>query len=150
MRLLLRRLTVSAPRMSVRSALPWPLRWIGAAVVLGLQTLFNLITALRLRQHRRRNSAPGEAELMGQLLVDLTALSAILFYTGGATNPFVSFYLPGLAIAAAILPWRQVIALAVRSGSGTRYAAPDVDFREHQGEAAVSWGRLSFTCKPAE
>jgi len=35
MRLLFRRLTVSAPRMSVRSALPWPLRWIGAAVVLG-------------------------------------------------------------------------------------------------------------------
>ncbi len=35
MRLLLRRLTVSAPRMSVRSALPWPLRWAGAAVVLG-------------------------------------------------------------------------------------------------------------------
>ena len=35
MRLLLRRLTVSAPRMSVRSALPWPVRWIGAAVVLG-------------------------------------------------------------------------------------------------------------------
>ncbi|TDF60168.1 ATP-binding protein [Cupriavidus sp. L7L] len=82
-------------------------------VVLGLQALFNLITALRLRQHTRRNTAPGEAELMGQLLVDLTALSAILFYTGGATNPFVSFYLPGLAIAAAILPWRQVLALAV-------------------------------------
>jgi regulator of replication initiation timing len=35
MRLLLRRLTVSAPRMSVRSAMPWPVRWIGAAVVLG-------------------------------------------------------------------------------------------------------------------
>lgn len=35
MKLLLRRLTVSAPRMAVRSALPWPLRWIGAAVVLG-------------------------------------------------------------------------------------------------------------------
>lgn len=28
-------MTVSAPRMSVRSALPWPFRWIGAAVVLG-------------------------------------------------------------------------------------------------------------------
>jgi hypothetical protein len=35
LRLLLRRLTVSAPRMSVRSALPWPVRWIGAAIVLG-------------------------------------------------------------------------------------------------------------------
>lgn len=35
LRLFLRRLTVSAPRMSVRSALPWPFRWVGAAVVLG-------------------------------------------------------------------------------------------------------------------
>lgn len=82
-------------------------------VVFGLQALFNLLTGLRLRQHSKHNASPREAELMGQLLVDLTALSAILFYTGGATNPFVSFYLPGLAIAAAILPWRQVVALAV-------------------------------------
>jgi len=35
LRLFLRRLTISAPRMSVRSALPWPFRWAGAAVVLG-------------------------------------------------------------------------------------------------------------------
>ena len=34
-RLLRRRLTISAPRMSVRSALPWPFRWAGAAFVLG-------------------------------------------------------------------------------------------------------------------
>ncbi len=34
-RLLRRRLTISAPRMAVRSALPWPIRWIGAAIVLG-------------------------------------------------------------------------------------------------------------------
>ncbi len=81
-------------------------------VVFALQALFNMLTGLRLRLHTTHGSAPREAELMGQLLVDLTALSAILFYTGGATNPFVSFYLPGLAIAAAILPWRQVVALA--------------------------------------
>jgi hypothetical protein len=35
-RLLRRRLTISAPRMAVRSALPWPLRWLVFAVVLGL------------------------------------------------------------------------------------------------------------------
>lgn len=35
LKLLRRRLTISAPRMSVRSAMPWPLRWAGAAVVLG-------------------------------------------------------------------------------------------------------------------
>jgi hypothetical protein len=33
--LLLRRLTVSSPRVSVRSALPWPLRWAVAALALG-------------------------------------------------------------------------------------------------------------------
>ncbi|CAG9175907.1 Sensor histidine kinase RegB [Cupriavidus pampae] len=78
-----------------------------------LQAVFNLLTTLRLRGLAARNGAPADAELMAQMMVDLTALSAILFFTGGATNPFVSFYLPGLAIAAAILPWRLVAALAL-------------------------------------
>ncbi len=34
-RLLLRRLTVSAPKMAIRSTLPWPLRWVVVAIVLG-------------------------------------------------------------------------------------------------------------------
>jgi hypothetical protein len=34
-RLLRRRLTISAPRMAIRSTLPWPMRWAGAALVLG-------------------------------------------------------------------------------------------------------------------
>lgn len=34
-RLLRRRLTISAPRMAVRSALPWPFRWALLAIVLG-------------------------------------------------------------------------------------------------------------------
>lgn len=34
-RLLRRRLTISAPRMAVRSALPWPFRWLVMAIVLG-------------------------------------------------------------------------------------------------------------------
>ena len=35
LRLLIRRLTVSAPRMAVRSAMPWPLRWLALALVFG-------------------------------------------------------------------------------------------------------------------
>lgn len=35
LRLLIRRLTVSAPRMAVRSAMPWPLRWLALAIVFG-------------------------------------------------------------------------------------------------------------------
>src|SRR5262249_19720243 len=34
-KLLRRRLTISAPRMKVRSAMPWPLRCAGVAIVLG-------------------------------------------------------------------------------------------------------------------
>lgn len=34
-RLLRRRLTISAPRMAVRSAMPWPVRWAVVAIVLG-------------------------------------------------------------------------------------------------------------------
>lgn len=35
LRLLKRRLTISAPRMAVRSALPWPFRWAVLAIVMG-------------------------------------------------------------------------------------------------------------------
>jgi hypothetical protein len=41
-RLLRRRLTISAPRMAVRSALPWPLRWAIAAIVLGFCAAISL------------------------------------------------------------------------------------------------------------
>ncbi len=35
LRLLRRRLTISAPRVAIRSAMPWPLRWLVLAVVFG-------------------------------------------------------------------------------------------------------------------
>lgn len=44
-----------------------------------------------------------EPELFAQLLVDVAAFSLLLYFTGGATNPFVSVYLLPLSIAAALL-----------------------------------------------
>jgi hypothetical protein len=41
-KLLRRRLSVSAPRMTVRSHLPWPLRWVVAALVLGFSAALAL------------------------------------------------------------------------------------------------------------
>ena len=41
-RLLRRRLTISAPRMAVRSALPWPFRWALLAIVLGFSGAIGL------------------------------------------------------------------------------------------------------------
>lgn len=60
------------------------------------------ITAWRLQQ-----SWPvTDTEYFCQILIDLVGLSIVLYSSGGASNPFVSFYLVPLTISAAILPWR--------------------------------------------
>lgn len=48
-------------------------------------------------------------ELCSQLLIDIVALSALMFFSGGATNPLVSLLLPPVAIAALGLPQRLVL-----------------------------------------
>ena len=42
LKLLRRRLSISAPRMIVRSRLPWPLRWVAAALILGFSAALGL------------------------------------------------------------------------------------------------------------
>ncbi|HOZ66956.1 MAG TPA: hypothetical protein PLH13_05925, partial [Burkholderiaceae bacterium] len=41
-RLLRRRLTISAPSMTVRGAVPWPLRWLVLALVFGFSAALSL------------------------------------------------------------------------------------------------------------
>jgi len=77
--------------------------------IIGLEVLFNALTWVRVASARPET----DLELLGQLWVDLAALSGLLFLSGGTTNPFVSLYLPSLAIAAAVLPWRHMIWLAI-------------------------------------
>lgn len=45
-----------------------------------------------------------DAEYGAQLCVDVLGLSALLYFSGGASNPFVSYYLVPLVICAALLP----------------------------------------------
>jgi two-component system sensor histidine kinase RegB len=45
-----------------------------------------------------------DREFFVQLLVDLFALTSILYYTGGASNPFVYFFVLPMIISAAALP----------------------------------------------
>lgn len=47
-----------------------------------------------------------ETEFFGHLLVDIVFFTALLYYSGGASNPFVSYYLVPISIAAATLRWR--------------------------------------------
>ena len=77
--------------------------------IVALEILFNALTWIRVARAQPETNL----ELFGQLWVDLGALSALLFLSGGATNPFVTLYLPSLAIASAVLPWRLTVWLAL-------------------------------------
>ncbi len=86
-------------------ALPLP----ALLALIGLQALINAATWLRMRWAR-----PAEqAELFMQLLLDVAVLTALLYFSGGSTNPFVSFYLPALAAGAATLAWPYALLLAL-------------------------------------
>jgi two-component system sensor histidine kinase RegB len=53
-----------------------------------------------------------ELEYAVHLAADLLIHSALLYYSGGSTNPFVSYYLVPLTIAAATLPWLYSVVLS--------------------------------------
>ena len=85
-----------------------PLPWLSLAGTLALSSLLCAFTALRLRL-----SLPvTEMEYALQLACDLLIHSALLYYSGGSTNPFVSYYLVPLAIAAVTLPWLYSLILS--------------------------------------
>lgn len=84
-------------------ALPvWPL----AATIAAL-ALWNLGVRWRLTQPW----AVTEPELFGHLLIDVAALTVILFWAGGSTNPFISFYLVPIAVSAVALHRRYLSAM---------------------------------------
>lgn len=61
----------------------------------------------------RRGLPVGEGTVFAQLLGDVAVLTAQLYWSGGATNPFVSLYLLPLTIAAAGLEKRYTWAMAL-------------------------------------
>lgn len=68
--------------------------------IIAAMALFNFLTWLRMR----RPWPVGEAELFFHLALDVAALTGLLYFSGGSTNPFVILYLLPLALTAAALP----------------------------------------------
>lgn len=73
--------------------------------ILALAALLNLVAQWQFQQ---RQSASAN-EVCSQLLIDMLTLAALLFFSGGATNPLISLLLPPVAIAALALPRFQVV-----------------------------------------
>lgn len=82
-------------------------------LVISLLAAFNVFTFVRMK----RRPQISEKEFFLQLSVDVLFLTALLYYTGGATNPFVSLFLLPLAIIAATLQQRYAWLMAVLSVS---------------------------------
>lgn len=79
-------------------------------ILLG-QVLFNLVSMRMLI--RSRPGVIREDHLALQFTFDTLALAAMLFFTGGAFNPFSSLFLVPLAIAAVMLPLAYTCALVI-------------------------------------
>jgi two-component system sensor histidine kinase RegB len=108
---LLRNIVIAAQCLTFALAhwvLEMQLPWTQMVAVTALLTLLNLVTWLRLY----RSWPVSSIEFFAQLLVDVFALSTLLYFSGGSTNPFISLYLLPLTIAAAALPWAYTWVMA--------------------------------------
>jgi len=70
----------------------------------------NVLATTALPRHRVR-----DGEVMLALLLDMGALTLQLYFSGGATNPFVSLYLLQVVLGAILLPPVAIVVLTVAS-----------------------------------
>lgn len=100
--LLLRSVSIGAQVLAILLAI------YGFAITLPVIPLLLILSLLsgwtlyswNTKDEKRNN----EAHFFLQLLIDVLALSAIFYFTGGATNPFIWLFLLPIIIAATILP----------------------------------------------
>src|SRR5690606_35338935 len=114
-------------------------------VALGIMLIFlciNWLTLLRLKHELPIT----EVEFFIQLLIDVLCLSALFYFSGGADNPFISYFLVPVCISAATLPWRYTwIITLISIGSYTLLVFHHVSFplfsplQEHAHQAEMSF-----------
>lgn len=114
------------------SLLDAPLSYSVLLSTLAVMATINIATYWRLQQPWPVT----DPEYFSQLLIDVLGLSLLLYHSGGATNPFVSYYLVPLTISAAVLPWRYTWFIAGSSLTAYSlmlfYYQPLPDFSPHQ------------------
>lgn len=81
-------------------ALQIPLQTTSLMFILSVSAGLNMLTWVRIK----RTTAISEREFFTQLLLDMIALFWLLYYTGGATNPFTSLFILQVVLAAVTLP----------------------------------------------
>jgi two-component system, sensor histidine kinase RegB len=70
------------------------------AAIVGVLIALNVLTYMRLRAPRE----PTQADIVANLTLDLVALTALLFLSGGTSNPFSVLYVLHAVLLALLLP----------------------------------------------
>lgn len=96
--------------LAVTKLLNIPLPEMQLWAIIGLMTAVNVLTYLRIKHSCHIQ----EYEFLCQLLLDIASLFSLLYFTGGATNPFASLFILQVIIAAIILPplYTWIVAIA--------------------------------------
>jgi len=76
---------------------------------IGLLAVFSVLAAWRLA----RSWPVSEGETIAHIVMDTLVLGVLLYFTGGASNPFVTLLLVPIALTAAALSIRAIFAVAV-------------------------------------
>ncbi|MBN8727476.1 MAG: HAMP domain-containing histidine kinase [Xanthomonadales bacterium] len=104
----------------VAFAMELPIRTGPLALGIAVLAAFALFAFWRLAQPREI----GAAEAFGHVAVDTAVLAWLLFWSGGATNPFVSLLVVPIGVAAAALPLRYVVAVALLAAAAYAMLIP--------------------------
>ena len=107
------------------------------AIVIIMQALITIGTYFWLKA----NVVVTETQFSAQLIIDVIFIFALAYFTGGATNPFISYFLVPLSIAAATLPRGHAAAIAglsVAAYSLLLFTYQPLDFFSHAGHASVA------------
>jgi len=152
-------LPLSTPnRNLVRLTIVRGITWTGflAAIIIGIEVLgfsldvpaviaviiamgvINIATWWRMGRPR----AVTHGEYLAHLLVDVTGLTLLFYFTGGSHNPFINYYLVPVTIAAATLPWRHAWLIAAASMAAYTFLMmvyqPVPQFAQSHGSTTLS------------
>ena len=87
----------------VNLGLEYQLPWTPLVSIIGLEILFTLGSYIYYQQNNFSENKTSQKAILLQICADIIFLSLLLFFSGGATNAFVSLLLIPIAIAAVTL-----------------------------------------------
>ena len=111
----------------VNLGLSYELPWIPLVSVISLELIFTLSSYIYYRHNHLSETKASQKAILVQICADIIFLSLLLFFSGGATNAFVSLLLIPIAIAAVTLTpllLAVVASLAIASYSILLWSLP--------------------------